>query len=310
MDAHPRSRWIPSYVAILLASGWLAAIALLKLFAGNPMDLPKVVLEASPFDPETTFPLAIAIELVVALVALCRPRVGWIPLVGLYLVFEAVLAALIASGAKSCGCAGGAISIHPIVMSAIDGALLIGVLAGRPWRLQGGPWVGVPVLAVGLVVLAVAPFPIVSFRMRGNTTAPPSFVVLHPDRWVQQLIFDVPELKDHLEPGDLEKLPTDGLVLVWRQTCEHCRDHLRELVNDKVRNDGTKPIALVQIKDDLDKTAIVDVFPEGPHVTRLGFKVGPQYALQTPWEIHVEGGMVLRALDGEHAKAAAAGGGH
>ena len=77
-----------------------------------------------------------------------------------------------------------------------------------------------------------------------------------------------------------------------------------------MRNDGTRLIALVQIKDDLDQTAIVDVMPEGAHVTKLAFKTGPQYTLQTPWEIHVEGGLVTQALDGEHAKAAAAGGGH
>lgn len=306
MNAPPRSIWSLSYVAILLASVWLAAIALLKLFAGNPGDLPKVVLDRSPFDPETTFPLAISIELAVAFVACVRPRVGWIALVGLYLVFEAVLAALIASGAKSCGCAGGAISIHPVVMSAIDGALLLFVLAMRPWSRTEGPRMGPVLLVAGLVVLAVAPWLKVRDRMQGGG-GPPAFVVLHPDRWVQQVIYDVPELKDHLEPGDLDKLPTDGLVLLWRQTCDHCKEHLAGIAGDRVQNDGTKPIALVQIKDDLDKTAIVDVMPEGPHVTKLAFKVGPQYTIQTPWEIHVEGGTVTRALDGEHAKAAGQG---
>jgi len=293
----------PSYVAVLLATAWLAAIALMKLFAGNPGDLPPVVLERSPFGDSETFALAITVELSIALLALTRPRLGWVLLVGLYGVFELVLATLIASGATSCGCAGGAISISPLVMMAIDTVLLLAVLASQPWKQLVNPALHIGIVVAGLVVLAVAPW----LKVQKDTTGPSArFVVLHPDRWVNQVVYDVKELTDQLDPADVEKLPTDGLVLLWRQSCEHCRDHLRNLANDAALNDGTHPIVLVQIRDDLKNAPVVDALPQGPHVTQLQFKLGPDFALQTPWELHLEGGVITKALDEEHAKAAAA----
>ncbi|MBI5363066.1 MAG: hypothetical protein HZA53_07785 [Planctomycetes bacterium] len=290
---------------MLLATAWLALIACMKLFAGNPGDLPKVVLDRSPLAETPTFAVAIAVELSVALVALARPRIGWVLLAGLYLVFEAVLATLIASGAKSCGCAGGAISIPPLVMAAVDSVLLLLVVATQPWKRLVNPPVHWGVLAAGLAIVVSVPWFHVQKRAGGEK---PAFVVLHPDRWVGQMVFDAPELVAQLEPADVEKLPTDGLVLLWRQSCDHCREHLLALANDKVRNDGSRPIVLVQLRDDLDKTSIVDVKPEGAHVTNLQFKIGPEFALQTPWELHVEGGVITKALDEEHAVAEAAAG--
>ena len=302
--SEPKRLLNPSYVAVLLATAWLAAIALMKLFAGNPGDLPRVVLDHTPFEATPTFALVIAVELSVALVALLRPRVGWVLLAGLYLVFEAVLAALIAAGAKSCGCAGGAITISPLVMCAIDTTLLLLLVASRPWKNLVDPRVPAGAL-VALVAVAIGfPWFKVEQRAGGET---PAFLVLHPDRWVGQMIFDAPELVAHLEPADVEKLPTDGLVLLWRQSCDHCRDHLIALANDKVQHDGSKPIVLVQLRDDLDKSSQVEVFPEGAHVTRLQFKVGPTFAIQTPWELHVEGGTITKALDAEQSKAPPAG---
>ncbi|MFO1009086.1 MAG: hypothetical protein U1F29_03400 [Planctomycetota bacterium] len=297
--SEPKRTWNLSYAALVAATLWLAAIALAKLVAGNPGDLPKVVLETSPFGETVTFAVAISIELAIALFALARPKVGWFLLTGLFLVFEAVLASLIASGAKSCGCAGGAISIPPVLMAAIDGVLLLALLATQPWKRMAGPAVHAAVVAVGLVVLAVVPWMVVSGRSSGPSA---SFIVIHPERWVGQVVYDVQELKDHLAPGDVEKLPTDGLVLLWRQSCEHCRDHLRNLANDAQLNDGTHPIVLLQIQDDLKNAPVVDAMPEGPHVTKLQFPVGPDFAIQTPWELHVEGGVVVKALDEEHAK--------
>lgn len=299
----PKRLLNPSYVAVLLATAWLATIALLKLFAGNPGDLPKVVLESSPLGETDTFALAITIELSIALFAITRPRFGWMLLAAIYVVFEVVLATLIASGAKSCGCAGGAISIPPLVMTAIDSVLLLALLATQPWKRLVNPAVHVVVVALGLVVLAVVPWYTVKGRSGG---AAPSFVVIHPDHWVNQVVYDVKELTDHLEPADVEKLPTDGLVLLWRQSCEHCRDHLRTLANDAALNDGTHPIVLVQLRDDLKNAPVVDALPQGPHVTMLQFKLGPDFAIQTPWELHVEGGVITKALDEEHAKAEAA----
>lgn len=294
-----------AYVAIGLAVAWLAYIALLKMFAGNPMDLPKPVLGRSPFAPDVTFVVAVSIELAVAVFAITKPRWGWIPLAALFVVFEAVLSSLIAAGEKSCGCAGGALTIKPAVMAAIDGALLLFVLASRPWTIRGRgmPW-WIP--ALGLVVAGVAP----KLEYDARTTGPNADTVSYdPHAWKGQLIFDVKQLTDHLKPEDVDKLPTDGLVVLWRQSCEHCAEHLRVLAGDAKRNDGSRPIVLVQIQDDLDLDPQVHVMPEGSHVTRIAMKVGPRFAMPTPWELVVEGGTITKVLDEAESKAEQAAGG-
>lgn len=307
MSEANRTKFDAGYVAILLAASWLATISLLKLFSGNPGDLPPIVRERSPFSPETTLPIAITIELAIAFLALTRPRIGWIPLVAIYLVFELVLSTLIASGATSCGCGGGAIKIHPLVMASIDGALLAFVVLTRPWKRVGGPALHVGLLAAGLVVLAVAPALTIRGRQSDPTSAS-SFVMLEPNKWVGQLVFDVKDFQAHMQPADVEKLPTDGVIVLWRQGCEHCAKHLREMANDTALNDGSKQITLVQIKDDLKDGRAVDAMPQGPHVSMLEFKEGPTFVITTPWELSVEGGTITSALDEEQANAKKAAG--
>lgn len=307
MSDAPRFRFDLGYLAIVLAAGWLATISTLKLVSGNPGDLPPIVRESSPFDPTTTLILAVAIELSIAFVALARPKLGWIPLAAIYLVFELVLSTLIASGATSCGCGGGALKIHPIVMASIDGALLLFVLATRPWKRAAGPALPLVGLAAGVIVLAIVPWQTIHVRQSDPTSAS-SFVMLDPRKWVGQLVYDVPDLKQHMAPTDVEKLPTDGLIVLWRQGCSHCAEHLREMANDSALNDGSKQITLVQIKDDLEDGRAVDALPQGGHVTMLEFREGPTFVITTPWEVVVEGGMVTAALDEEQSKAKKAAG--
>lgn len=315
-----REAWNFAGIAVRLCATWLLVGALFKLFKANPGDLPKPFVALSPFGLVTTFVFAISVELAVVAFAYLRPKLGWIPLVLTFVFFEILLAQLIASGAKSCGCMGGAVTIAPALMATIDGALLLLVIAAQPWKHTPKPNLGF--VATAIVALACAaypwfqlhaelvydpnqtnPTPVAGTPTTGEPAPSPRFIVIHPDQWVGTSIFEVNELTVHMEPGDADKLPTDGYVVLWRQSCEHCRDHLREMANDKAKNDGTKPIVLVQIQDDLKNASAVDAMPQGPHVTKIALRPGPEFAIQTPWEIVVEGGMVTAALDEEHAKA-------
>jgi hypothetical protein len=67
-------------------------------------------------------------------------------------------------------------------------------------------------------------------------------------------------------------------------------------------NDASELILLVQIRDDLKDGRAVDLMPEGPNVSHAEFPENQQVVLQTPWELHVAGGVVTAALDEEHAK--------
>jgi len=292
--------WNLPGITVRLCALWLAVGALFKLFLGTPGDLPKAFVELLPIPVETAFPLVISAELALVVLAMARPAWAWIPLTGLFLFFEFLLSQLIAAGATSCGCMGGTIEISPVVMAVIDGVLLLAMLASRPWARRAGPDLSLAVLALGLVIAAVVPWLYIEKRTSGPEA---EFVVIHPERWVNQVIYDVAELQQHMHPGDVEKLPTDGFVILWRQSCEHCAAHLHELANDKVKNDGSRPIVLLQILDDLENARVVTAMPQGPHVSELQFKQGPQFAIQAPWEIVVEGGLVTAALDEEHAKA-------
>jgi hypothetical protein len=117
-------------------------------------------------------------------------------------------------------------------------------------------------------------------------------------------VFEIGELAPFV-PGD--KLPTDGKLVLWRQGCTHCAAHLRKMARE---DDGSQPIVMLQIQDDLKDSRAVDAMPNGPHVTMLATPADKEIVVTTPWELHVAGGVVdgtispkeAEALDGEAAK--------
>jgi hypothetical protein len=160
-----------------------------------------------------------------------------------------------------------------------------------------------PVVAATTLVTFVAP----ALYLRAQLAAPqpntsgagdaaaqpatPRWIVLEPDKWVGQTIYDIAELTPWVEA---EKLPTDGVLIFWRQGCSHCAEHLRALAGlDK----GEQPITLVQIRDDLKDGRAVDIMPEGGHVQQLFLPENLQVMLQTPHELELSGGQVTRSLD-------------
>ncbi len=291
-------------LALGLCAIWLAAGALAKLFFGSPTLLPAVIREPVPVNLlDFAYTLVIGIELSLVALAFLRPRQAWPLYIALYAFFDFVLTTQLAAGAESCGCFGGGLKVSPALMMVVDSALLLFLLATKPWASLKSRGAGIGIV-VGALILAFA-LPAVWIRVRqsegsvkpspGNGTPPPvkapAWLTLDPAKWVGKSVYDVEELTKWVPA---EKLPSDGQIVLWRQGCTHCADHLRQMANgDK----GDHPILLLQIQDDEKDSRAVDALPTGAHVTTAEFPKGMQVVLETPWEITVAGGNVTAALD-------------
>ena len=311
-------------VALPLATLWLLTGACFKLFLGTPNDLPEVVKDL-PMALGLTYQLAIGIEFVFVVLALCAPRIGWIAITATYIVFELILLQLVAAGADSCGCFGSKVTITPPVMMSIDGVLLVLLLASKPWKTTGAGLNKLFVFALCAVGFAL-PFlfsrevkivstkdkPVVETRAAGETespsqpvTEPPvepatptftkGFTILDLESWVGELIYDTP-LAELIEQ-DISILPTEGLWVLWRADCDHCAAHLEEL-------EANPPpeifLTLVQLKQssDTDKNRVVHVLPSGPTVVEVSLPDSLDYAVNTPGELRLEGAVVVSAEEG------------
>jgi hypothetical protein len=282
-------------IAVRCAAVWLLAGALAKLFLGTPKDLPELIRKLTPFDLDLTFHLVIAVELAIVWLCMLKPRWGWPVMLALFLFFEFVLGSQLAAGAKSCGCFGATIKVSPYLMVGVDGALLALLLATRPWKMIEGSGANPLVLAGAVAISAIVPW--IAIPSQGDASKTERYVMLEPAKWVSKNVFEIEQLSRWV-PAD--KLPTDGKIVLWRQGCEHCAAHLRRMASE---DDGSQPIVLLQIKDDLTSSREVDAMPNGPHVTMVSTPDNREFPIETPWEIHVEGGIVTAALDREHAEA-------
>lgn len=290
-------------LALWLCAIWLAAGAFAKLVWGTPVLLPEVVRNHTPLSLDLTYTLVIGIEFALVALAFLRPRLAWPAMVALFVFFDFVLATQIAAGAESCGCFGGGLKVSPKLMMAVDSALLLFLLATKPWLAikRGGAGIGL-VLGAWIISFAV---PAVWIRVRqreepirlpteNGGTVPvkaPDWLTLDPAKWVGQSVYDIGELTRWVPA---EKLPTDGQLVLWRQGCAHCAKHLRELANgDK----GDHPIVLIQIQDDSKDSRAVEAMPDGAHVTKVEFPKDMQVIVQTPWDFTVAAGTITVARD-------------
>lgn len=299
----PPARLAPWLVR--LAGAWLATGALMKLLLGSPADLPSVI-RSLPLDLALTYRVSIAVELAVASLAFLAPRLAWPLVTAVFGVFVAILVGLIATGAASCGCFGPNVTLPPWVMLAIDGALLIAMLASRPWRIARSTLSpGLGRLRAAAVVLAVAvsvgaPFALdrqakgaVAAGDDGGQAALPSYAVLSPAKWVGKPLADS-ELARWL---DLSRLPQDGLFVFYRQTCEHCAAHLFELAANE---QGDRAVVLVRVVDKTDTAAnnVIQVKPQGPYVSEVELSGGIDWVVTTPADAVIEQGIVVSAQEG------------
>ena len=291
---------------VRLAALWILAGALYKLFAGSPGALPGNVRELA-FGAETNFKVAIAGELAAGTLGLLLPWFGWLPLAGALGLFIAVLVDLVRLGAENCGCFGDH-GPPPEVMLAIDAALLVAMLAARPWRIPRGAADGrALVLWFPLALVAVAA-PFLKFRPTGNLApaqvvnetgelvwAPPPaeswppYVAPNVREWIGKPLAQT-------ELGvwfDTSLWPPDATCILWRQSCSHCAAHLRELAQ---ADDGSTFYVLVRIPGDEGEAPAVDLRPMVLPEYDLVWP-GPELIVTPPIELAIEGGVVSAVRD-------------
>jgi hypothetical protein len=101
---------------------------------------------------------------------------------------------------------------------------------------------------------------------------------------------------------DVDQFPQDGEWILFRYTCDHCRDHFIKL-NEQWDPAKPKMYVLVHIPDQDDQKARqVEVLP--PHfepIAELPAFV-PAWIGETPWTLELEGGIVKRAYLNEGEK--------
>jgi hypothetical protein len=312
-------------IALLIAVGWLLAGALYKLLEGSPNDLPPMVQDAAQrmfsMDMVATFRTAITVELIVVALALVRPRVGWLVIAAQYCVFIGILAWMQLLGAEKCGCFGSKINIKPLEMLAIDGPILLLLLASRPWRIRTGfsaqAW-GAVLLFAGVawwlphwkITTDIAP-PVggAGEQVAGGNEGPPDgagnggagaggaedtgapvnplagvdFVQLKPHDWAGKVIYDT-ELATTLLVGGADDLPFPAHVILYRKSCEHCRDHLNKLATESPITD--KGLVLVLIPEDASMPNVIEMLPEG-HLHKELWPTKRGYGLATPWAFDI-----------------------
>jgi hypothetical protein len=286
---------------IVVISAWVAAGAIFKLIWGTPALLPEVV-RGVPLELGVTYNLAIGIELALAAVALTRPRIGWLLLAALLAVFDVVLTTQIAAGTENCGCFGNKLSMPPWVMMVIDSVLLAGLLVLRPWRTAPR---GLPLLvpAALAAVALVVPWLLDRELEQGQIVANGKPVEgrwanLEVAKWVGKDIWDTPLGQPPLsEYIDVASLPLDGLWVFWRQTCDHCAQHLAALAESE---HGERLITLVQLEEPHDTLAnrVVHALPDGNFVQHARLPPSIAYVIQTPAELALEGGRIVAAEEG------------
>lgn len=296
----PPARARLALVPLWLIALWVLAGATFKLFWGTPALLPKVVRDV-PLELGLLYNLAIGIELAIVAVALARPRWGWWLQVALLLVFDAVLTTQIAAGDTNCGCFGSKLSMPPWLMLVIDTALLVFLLAVKPWRHlpAGAP----PLVPLGAAAVALAlPWLFDRQVQTGELVAngkpvEGQWILLELEKWVGQTIFDTPLAQPPLDAWiDVNTLPLDGLWVFWRATCEHCRDHLAHLADVE---QGGRLITLVQLEEPNDTLAnrVVNRMPDGNFVQHATLPPSLTYLLQTPAELVLEAGTITAAKE-------------
>jgi hypothetical protein len=297
-------------IVVRLAGLWILAGAVAKLFLGTPKDLPELVRNLSPFGVDLTFHLVIGVELAIVCLAFLKPRLAWPVVIALFAFFDYLLVTLLLAGEKNCGCFGATIKVSPWVMLGVDSVLLISLLLSRPWKSIQRSGLPIAALAVGVLISFALPWVIIQTPGTASTTAEgqvpaeaPRWVTWEPEKWVNRSIYEIEELTRWVKP---EAFPTDGRVVFWRQSCDHCAAHLRVMAE---KDDPTRPVLLVQIRDDMKASPLVDLMPKGAHVSTAALPENQDVILETPWELRIEGGMVTAALDRKAVEALNEGGG-
>ena len=280
-------------LSVRLAALWVLAVSAIKLFKGSPNSLP-VFFRDGFLGPDLNFRCSIAVELAVVALALLRPRWGFIGFSTLFSVFIVVLVYLVAIGAESCGCFGGALQFPPLAMLAVDGALFAFMLVARPWsslaprpapKLALVAAIAVALAAPWIVVRGAAqPLPAAGWHA---PTVLPRYAELSPETWVGASIHT-----SELAPWiDTRALPGDATWILYRIDCDHCRDTLRRLASE-FASDPKVYVLIDMASPGDDERRVVDTLPPGE---AHSLTESVDWVITPPWILRLEDGVVVAA---------------
>lgn len=289
-----RERLAP--LSVRLAALWVLAVSAIKLFLGDPGSLPEP-FRTHFLGPDLNFRLSISVEFAVAALALLHPRWGFLALCTLMGVFVPVLVYLLATGAESCGCFGGALKFPPAAMLAVDGSLLAFMLATRPLRSIAPRPAPKLALAASFAVAAALPWLVVPRAptapvesAQGGWRLPqvlPRYAVLRPAEWEGQPI----ERSELAVWMDVAQHSPDATWILYRINCPHCAELLQRLAAEYPTD--PKPYVLVAFREPRDEAErVVHVLPPGEQVDLTD---SVAWQIETPWTLLLEGGLVRRA---------------
>jgi len=274
---------------------WILFGGVFKLLQGSPADLPDALRDL-PLKTALLFQVVIGVEFVVGILALLRPSRGWLPALLVLGTFLVVLAMQVRSGAASCGCFGAAIAIPPTVMLCVDGGLALLLLLTRPWRLVPGQR-ELPVVPVLLIALLSLAGPLLIDRQAkpgetGTDGGPKKWVELELESMVGHRLS---ETKLWAWLTDEQRIE-DGLIVIWRASCEVCAEHLDMLANDE---QGERDLVLLELpKEREDEERAVKRMPFGAWVQEAPLPDTVTWLLTPPVDIVVQGGIVTAVIEG------------
>ncbi len=283
----------PSYpfrprLSLWVAALWVAAGAFFKLFAGSPNDMPPSV-QAWPLDPGWTFRLAIGVELCVVILALWRPRVGWLALALLFAFFDYLLYGMLQAGEASCGCFGSSLAIAPWQMMAVDSALLVSLLVTRTWRgFQPKPLKPKVLFPFFAIVLIVPWFLDLEAQVvthidedTGEETTQVSgqWKRFEPTDWEGQMIHDTDLAQFVADEGGVDLIPPPAHVIVYRLSCDHCRLHFEHLMQEPIVD---RALVLVRVPEPDNATDVVTAVKPPADLELVLRELPRGYGITTP----------------------------
>lgn len=287
------SVWVTRLIGL-----WVLAGAGMKLVWGTPDHLPEFLRDL-PIDLLVTYRVAIAAELCIGLLALLRPRWSWLLVIALMLAFITTLILQTIEGDASCGCFGDLLPIAPPIMLAIDGVLLILLIASRPWATPGSDATGGLIAILVVVGAAILPWwlnrDVETPDDIGKTMLNQGHVTIQVNTWAGQRLADT-RLSPWLEALELDvPLPDDALWIFYRDSCEWCSEILDVLADEA----GQRQIVLLRLPPVVPgETSKLHRLPEGVWVHRVVLDERVAWTVVPPALFETRDGRVLRAQQG------------
>ncbi|MCP3902410.1 MAG: hypothetical protein GY715_02145 [Planctomycetes bacterium] len=313
---------------------WILTGVAAKLIESSPRLLPKKMLDdavAIGIDLNVLLAVIISFELLAVLVIAFIGRVSRVAAAFILAVFCAVLVREMLAGSPSCGCMG-SVSPPPWVMLAIDGVMLIGVLAFKPHRLDvtdGRAWTRV---AVATLFIAGGVFAFLRVVPMGTDEppAPPSQTATsnngpapHTGPAAPPVRNPAPALPAYYYVSDIETWPGKAwseidlltyvpdlpagieqgthYVVFYSSTCEHCEEMFKK---DLASNPGlARQVTAVAIpaKKNLLHGDNPWRMPK-TEVVHTQLPLGCDWIISPPLAMEIRDGVVQCAAEGGHQK--------